>query len=111
MALLLGDLPGIEQVELDPPGNSGDAGLAGFSGGEAAGFLGFPRAGPVWAVAGEEAGHEDLQQERGEGEVGLVRGGKPRWCRSRRPGLREADLVRGMPIASTAMPVSLQMAW
>ncbi len=58
----LGDLPWAEQVELDSAGDAGDAGLAGLAGGEVAGFLGFPRAGPVRAVAGEEAGHEDLQQ-------------------------------------------------
>jgi hypothetical protein len=78
MALLLGDLPGAEQVELDFADDTCDAGLAGLAGGEVAGLLGFPRAGAVRAVAGEEAGHEDLQQERGEGEVGLVRGKKPR---------------------------------
>jgi hypothetical protein len=66
MALLLGYLPGVEQVELDSPYDVGDAGLAGFSGGEVAGLLGFPRAGPAGAAADEEAGHEDLQQERGE---------------------------------------------
>ena len=86
MALLLGDLPRAEQVELDSAGDAGGAGLAGLAGGEVAGFLGFPRAGPVGAVAGEEAGHEDLGQERGQGEVGLVRGEKPRSCPSRRPG-------------------------
>ena len=86
MALLLGHLPGIEQVELDFSGDSGDAGLAGLAGGEVAGLLGFPRAGPVRAVAGEEAGNEDPGQERGEGEAGLLRGGKPRRCWSRRPG-------------------------
>jgi hypothetical protein len=36
MALLLGDLPRVEQVELDSAGNSGDAGLAGLAGGEVA---------------------------------------------------------------------------
>ena len=86
MALLLGDLPGVEQVELDPAGDADDAGLAGFPGGEVAGLLGLPGAGPVRAVAGEEAGQENLGQERGEGEVGLVRGKKPRRCLSRRPG-------------------------
>jgi hypothetical protein len=34
MALLLGDLPGIQQVELDASGDVGDAGLAGFARGE-----------------------------------------------------------------------------
>ena len=86
MALLLGDLPWVKQVELDPAGDVDDAGLAGFPGGEVAGLLGLAGAGPVRAVAGEEAGHEDLGQERGEGEVCLVRGEKPRWYLSRRPG-------------------------
>ncbi|MGB6577744.1 MAG: hypothetical protein WBF34_07475 [Streptosporangiaceae bacterium] len=84
--IALGDLPWAEQVELDSAGDAGDAGLAGLAGGEVPGFLGFPRAGPVRAVAGEEAGHEDLQQECGQGEVGPVRGKKPRSCLSRRPG-------------------------
>ena len=44
------------------------------------------RAGAVRAVADGEAGHEDLQQERGEREVELVRGEKPRRCPSRLPG-------------------------
>ena len=73
--LALGDLPGVEQVELDFPDDVGDAGLAGLAGGEVPGFLGFPRAGPVRAVAGEEAGHEDLGQERGEGEAVAPVGG------------------------------------
>ena len=86
MALPLGDLPGAEQVELDSAGDAGDAGLAGLAGGEVAGLLGFPGAGPVRAGAGEEAGHEELGQERGEGESGLIRGKKPRRYPSRRPG-------------------------
>jgi hypothetical protein len=90
MALLLDDMPWIEQVEFDPPGDIGDAGLAGLAGGEVAGFLGFPRAVPVRAIADGEAGHEDLEQERGEGEVQLVRGGKPRRCPSRLAGRAES---------------------
>ncbi len=66
-----------EQVQLESPFDVGHAGLAGFPGWEVAGFLGFPGAGTVRAVAGEEAGHEDLQQERGEREIRLVRGKKP----------------------------------
>ena len=85
MALLLGDVPGLEQVELDAPGDDRDAGLAWFPGGEVAGFLGLAGAGPVRAVANVEAGHEDLEQECGEGLAELVRGGKPRPWRSRRP--------------------------
>jgi hypothetical protein len=53
-------------VELDSAGDVCAAGLAGLSGGEVAGFLGFPGAGPAGAAADEEAGHEDLEQERGE---------------------------------------------
>ncbi len=78
MALLLGDLPGVEQVKLDAPGDLGDAGLAGFASGEVVGLLGLAGAGPPGTVADEEAGHEDLQQERRQREVCLVRGGKPR---------------------------------
>ena len=37
--IALGDLPGVEQMELDFPYNVGDAGLARFPGGEVAGFL------------------------------------------------------------------------
>jgi hypothetical protein len=73
-------------VEFDSAGDVGDGGLAGFAGGEVAGFLGFAGAGPLRALADEEGGLEDLQQERGEREVRLVRGGKPRRCRSRLPG-------------------------
>jgi hypothetical protein len=91
----LGDLPGIEQVELDPAGNSGTAGLVGLAGGKVSGLLGFPRTGPVRAVAGEEAGQEDLGQERDEGEVGLVRGESRDGGGRGGQGVREADLVRG----------------
>jgi len=86
MALPLGDLPWIEQVELDSAGDVGNAGLARLAGGEVAGFLGFPRASAVGAAADGEAGDEDLEQECGEGEFLLVRGEKPRRCPSRRPG-------------------------
>src|ERR1035441_8986835 len=84
--LALGNLPGVEQVELDFPDDVGDAGLTGLASGEVAGFLGFPGASPVGAVADEESGHEDFQQERGDGEFWLVRGKKPRRIPSRRPG-------------------------
>ena len=61
-------------------------GLTWLAGGQVAGLLGLARAGPAGAVVGEEGGHEDLGQERGEGEVGLLSGGKPPQWRSRRPG-------------------------
>src|SRR5258708_31407444 len=75
-----------EQVELDLSGDVGDGWLAWLAGGEVAGFLGFAGAVAGGAVADGEAGGEDFQQERGEGELWLVRGGKPRRCPSRRPG-------------------------
>src|ERR1035441_9237339 len=60
--------------------------LRGLAGREVAGFLGLAGAGPVRAVAGEGARGEDLEQERGEREIGLLRGKKPRPYGSRRPG-------------------------
>jgi hypothetical protein len=66
-----------EQVKLDFPDDVGDAGLAGLAGGKVAGFLGLAGAGPVRAVAGEGAGGEDLEQERGEREILVLRGKKP----------------------------------
>ena len=84
--LALSDHVWAEQVKLDFPGDVGDAGLAGLAGGEVAGFLGLAGAGPVRAVADEGGGGEDLQQECGEREIGVLRGKKPRRCPSRRPG-------------------------
>ena len=73
-------------MELDFPDDAGDARLAGFAGREVAGLLGLAGAGPVRAVADEGGGGQDLEQERGEREIGLLRGKKPRRCPSRRPG-------------------------
>jgi hypothetical protein len=84
--IALGNLPRVERVELDSPHDVGDAGLAGLAGREVSGLLGFPGAGPAGAAADEESGHEDLEQERGERVIQLVRGEKPRRCASRRPG-------------------------
>jgi hypothetical protein len=75
-----------EQVELDSPDDVGDAALAGLAGREVAGFLGLAGAGPVRAVGDEGARGEDLEQECGEREIGLLRGKKPRRCPSRRLG-------------------------
>src|SRR2546429_539894 len=75
-----------EQVELDFPDDVGDARLTGLAGREVAGFPGLAGAGPVRAIAGEGGGGEDLEQERGEREIGLLRGKKPRPYPSRRPG-------------------------
>jgi hypothetical protein len=56
-------------VELDVAFHVGDGGLAGLAGGEVAGFLGFSGAVALGAVADGELRQDDLQQERGEGEV------------------------------------------
>jgi hypothetical protein len=64
-------------VELDPAGDGCHAGLAGLARGEVAGLLALARAGPARAVAYEEPRVEDLQQERGQRQVKLVRGEKP----------------------------------
>ncbi len=84
--LALSDHVRAEQVELDFPDDAGDARLIGLAGREVTGFLGLARAGPVRAIAGEGARGEDLEQERSEREIGLLRGKKPRPYRSRRPG-------------------------
>jgi len=84
--LALSDQVRAEQVELDSPDDAGDARLTGLAGREVTGFLGLAGAGPVRTVAGEGARGEDLEQERGEREIGLLRGKKPRPCLSRRPG-------------------------
>jgi hypothetical protein len=75
-----------EQVELDFSDDAGDARLTRLAGREVAGFLGLAGAGPVRAIPGEGGWCEDLEQERGEREIGLLRGKKPRRCLSRRPG-------------------------
>ena len=73
MALLLA---WVEAVELDSSGDVGHAGLV-FAGGEVTSLLGGPGAGPVGAVADEEPRVQDLEQEGGQGQVKLVRGGNP----------------------------------
>ena len=75
-----------EQMKFDSPGDFSDAGLAGLAGREVACFLGLAGAGPAGAVADERGGGEDLDQERGEREISLLRGKKPRRYQSRRPG-------------------------
>ena len=77
MALPLGTSQVFEAVEFDSPGDVGHAGLAGLAGGEVAGLLCGAGAGPAGAVTDVEPGVEDLQQERGQRQVKLVRGGKP----------------------------------
>ena len=67
---------GSEAVDLEAAGDPDDAGLI-FAGGEVAGLLGGPWAGPVGAVADEEARVEDLEQERGQGQVKILRGESP----------------------------------
>ena len=67
---------GSEAVDLEASGDADDAGLI-FAGGEVAGLLGGSGADPVGAVADEETQVEDLEQERGQRQVKLVRGEKP----------------------------------
>ena len=65
-----------EAVDLEASGDADDAGSI-FAGGEVSGLLGGPWAGPVGAVADEEARVEDLEQERGQGQVKILRGKSP----------------------------------
>jgi hypothetical protein len=76
MALLLAGGSGPEAVNLDAASDAHDAGLI-FAGGEVAGLLGGPWAGTVGPVADEESRVEDLEQERGQGQIKFVRGENP----------------------------------
>ena len=62
MALLLGDMPGVEQMELDSAGEVDRAGLAGFSGGEVAGVQ----------VPGSSASAARMATVCGEGRLDTV---------------------------------------
>jgi hypothetical protein len=76
MVLRLAWRSGPEAVDLDASGDADDAGLI-FAGGEVAGLLGGPWAGPVGPVADEESRVEDLEQEGGQGQVKILRGENP----------------------------------
>jgi hypothetical protein len=110
-ALLLGDLPGVEQVELDAAGDPGDAGLCGLARREVSGLFGLAGTGPVRAVPDEEAGHEDLQQERRQGEVCLVRGKAATVAGAAARACGKLMRSGGMPVALAPIPAMVQMAW
>jgi RNA-directed DNA polymerase len=76
MSLRLAWGAGSEAVDLEASGDADDAGSI-FAGGEVAGLLGGAGAGPVGAVADEESRVEDLEQERGQGQVKILRGKSP----------------------------------
>jgi hypothetical protein len=63
-------------VDLNPPGDGGDAGLV-LAGGEVAGLLGGPRAAAAGTLADGVVRVEDLEQEGSQGQVKLVRGESP----------------------------------
>jgi hypothetical protein len=111
MALLLGDLPGVEQVELDFSGDVGDAGLAGLAGGEVVGLLGLPglaRSGrsrtknPGMRIFGRNTAR--ARSSSSGGKAATVAAAACRAC---------GKLMRsgGMPMASTPTPAIWQMAW
>ena len=77
MALLLTVPYRVKAVELDSPGDAGHTRLVVPAPGEIAGLLRLARAGPARAFAHVEPGFQDLQQEGGQRQVKLVRGGKP----------------------------------
>src|SRR3954453_5152206 len=85
MSLRLAWGSGSEAVDLEASGDADDAGLI-FAGGEVAGLFGGAGAGLVGGVADEESGVEDLEQERGQGQVKILRGKSTLGSsRSRRP--------------------------
>jgi hypothetical protein len=64
-------------MEFDSPGDVGHAWLVVCAPGEVAGLFRLAGAGSAGAVTDGEMRVEDLQQERGQRQVKLVRGGKP----------------------------------
>ena len=87
-------------------------GSPGLRAGKSPAFLALARAGPVRAVADEEPGVEDFQQERGERQARLVRGKAAVTvlvAAARACGKLMAS--GGIPAASTPAPMSWQMAW
>ena len=83
-------------MELDFPDDVGDARLAGLAGREVTGLLGPAGAGPAGAIPGEGARGEDLEQERGERKISLLRG-------KGRDGVRRGGQGHLRP-ASTSIP-------
>ena len=77
MALSLVDSQVFEAVEFDSPGDVGHTWLVVLAPGEVAGLFRLAGTGPAGAVADGELRFEDLHQEGGQGQVQLVRGGKP----------------------------------
>jgi hypothetical protein len=67
---------GSEAVDLEASSDADGAGSI-LAGGEVAGLLGGSWAGPVGPVADEETRVEDLEQERGQGQVKILRGESP----------------------------------
>ena len=101
-----------QAVDLDAAGDGDDAGLV-LAGGEVTGLLGGPGAAAVGATADEGPRVEDLGQDGGQGQVSLVRGGKPAVTVSVTAARACGKLTRsgGMPVASTAAPIRVWMAW
>ena len=99
-------------MDLEASGDADDAGLI-FAGREVAGLLGGSWAGPVGPVADEEGRVEDLEQEGGDGQVKILRGGKPAVTESVAAASACGKLIfsGGMPVASTAAPIRVWMAW
>ena len=98
-------------MKLDFPGDVGDAGLAGLAGGEVAGFLGLAGAGPVRAVADEGGGGEDLQQEGGEREIGLLGEKAATVSVAAARACGKLIVSGGTPAAAAPIPMILHMAW
>jgi hypothetical protein len=98
-------------VELDAVGDVGGGGFVGFSGGVVAGFLGFAGAGAVGSVADAEGWVEDLEQERGQGQVKLAGGNAVTVSVAAVRAWRKLICSGGMPVASAPAPMSWAVAW
>lgn len=110
MALLLGDLPWVERVELDSPYDVGDAGLAGSAAGKSPAFLVFRGPARPGRPRTKNPGMRILSRNAASagsswsgGKAGTVSVAAAKAC---------GKLIRagGMSAAFTAMPMIRQMA-
>ena len=111
MALLSGELPGAEQVELDCAGDVGDAGLTWLAGGEVAAFLvlrGLARPGRSWV---KKAGMRILARNVAKARRPAQGGKAATVAVAAARAYGKLIWSGGMPAASAAIPVSRLMAW
>ena len=86
-------------------------GSPGLRAGKSPAFLVLRGLAPVRAVAGEGAGSADLEWERGEREISLLRGKAATVSVAAARACGKLIVSGGMPAAAAPIPVILQIAW